>query len=63
MKYTKAFEKYWGNARLDFWTTVDRWQLALVKRIAFRAWKAGIKKCRAELIKPGRDADKFEFLK
>jgi hypothetical protein len=61
MKYTKAFEKYWNKAYLDLWETIDGWQLADIKRIAFLAWKAGINKTKQDycLIKPKDFADKF----
>ena len=45
MKYTKAFEKYWKNAKAD----VDvGFQWERVKKIAFLAWKAGIDKTKRD---------------
>ena len=43
MKYTKAFEKYWDCAERS-----DLWEWGEVKRIAFLAWQAGIKKTKKD---------------
>lgn len=43
VNYTKAFEKYWNNASGCDFHNLDMWEWAEIKRIAFRAWKAGRK--------------------
>ena len=54
MKYTKEFEKYWRNTNIEFWNTkvklgleeINDWEK--IKRVAFRAWKAGIDKTKRD---------------
>jgi hypothetical protein len=64
MKYTKDFEKYWNNSPGANFHNLELWQWDEIKRVAFRAWKAGINKTKRDycLIKP-RDEKSPDVIK
>ena len=46
MKYTKDFEKYWSKVMFEF--SFRDGSEEQFKRVAFRAWKAGIDKTKRD---------------
>ena len=68
MKYTKNFEKYWKNKKDPNFKDLEemvftKWEWEHIKKIAFRAWKAGIEKTKrdSDLIKPRDESSKFLY--